>query len=232
MRSPGFLLLAVASTACGAPSATVSEVAVEDDTGDTGSVKPPDIILGDPFVAMVAATPYGSPDSTCVLRLEVKDANTGEKVLDVSMESEGRDWEGGKLVGGVLYQATATATDCNMARPIDPFTSDAFSGEEGITILMVYDLIEIQYKRVLQQTEGGDIVGGEVEVKFHAETTQDYVNSQLVTWGVETATVIEGATYKITYNPKKAAAEVLSTMSKDPNYEEGAPVWVEKPGWW
>lgn len=232
MRTPGLVFLAAATVACDAPKSTATEAPVAEDTGDTGGVKPPDVVLGDPFVAMVAATPYGSTQSTCVLRLEVRRQDTEEKVLDVSMESEGQDWEGGKLVGGVLYKATATETACNDAFPLEPFTSDAFSGEEGVTILMVYDLIEIQYKRLIQATEGGDILGGEVEVEFHAETTQDYVNSQLGTWGVDAATLVEGATYHVTYDPKKAAAEVLSAMSKDPNYERGEPVWVEKPGWW
>lgn len=208
-----------------------SEAAVTDDSGDDTAVKPPDIVLGDPYVGITTSTSAGSLRSDCRVSMAVRENASGEEVASLSMQSQGMDWRGTALTGGTQYKAVATVTDCvNLPDP-EPFESGTFSGQEGIFIVLWTTGTNIGYASLTQGDEGGDFTGGEASVTFVDSTPDSYVQAQASAWGVE-ATNTTGTTYILTFDEKIPVGQILATASADPDYKEGSPVWISKPSWW
>ena len=206
-------------------------VGVPDDSGDDTAVKPPDIILGDPYVGITTATSAGSLRSDCHISMAVRENASGDEVATLSMDSQGMDWRGTGLTVGTQYNAIATVTSCvNLPDP-EPFESGTFSGEDGIFIVLWTTGTNIGYASLEQGSEGGDYTGGQVSVTFVDSTPESYVQAQAAAWGV-TATNESGTTYTLTFDEKIPVGQILSTASADPDYKDGSPVWNAKPSWW
>ena len=207
------------------------------DTAETGSVKPPDIVLGDPYVVMVAATSPGSLNSTCELDLEITNKSDGLIAATLALQANGRDWNGAGLTGGTLYSATFTALECTNAENPDPYVSGSFSGQEGTLFVLWYTGVNIGYDALVQATEGGDFVGGEATVVVLAATDDANVQAVATSVGV-TATLAssaaEGNTYALTWESEANVGAVLSAYTEQlgDEYVSGTPTWVAEPDWW
>lgn len=207
-----------------------------DDSGDTGSVKPPDIVLGHPYVVVVAATTPGSLDSTCELDLVLTNKSDGTVAATLEMNAQGRDWAGTELVGGTLYTANFSAIDCNAADD-KSYESGSFSGQEGILFVLWYTGVNVGYDALEQGTEGGDFKGGEASVTVANSTPDANVQALATELGI-TATLqtadASGNVYALTWSTDLNVGEVLSEFTKrlDDAYVSGTPTWLTEPDWW
>jgi hypothetical protein len=207
------------------------------DSGDTGSVKPPEIVLGDPYVVMVAATTPGSLLSTCELDLEVANKSDGGVAATLSLSAAGRDWSGAGLTGGTQYQATFTATGCTNAGDKDPYVTGTFSGQEGILFVLWYTGVNSGYDALEQGTEGADFTGGEATVTVALTTDDATVQAEATSVGV-TATLTgaddTGNIYFLTWENELNVGAVLSAFTADLGdaYVSGTPTWISEPDWW
>lgn len=207
-----------------------------DDSGDTGSVKPPDIVLGDPYVVMVAATSPGSLDSTCELDLTLTNKSDGTVAATLALQAKGRDWAGVGLTGGTLYTAYFAETGCN-AGDDKTYESGSFSGQEGILFVLWYTGVNVGYDALEQGTEGGDFKGGEATVTVANSTPDANVQAVAAELGL-TATLqstdASGNIYFLSWETELNVGEVLSTFTQrlDDDYVSGTPTWLTEPDWW
>ena len=204
-----------------APPAKETEPADTADTADT-AVKPPDIELGDPYMAVAAAT--DSLSSTCTVSVAVEAA--GEQVLSLTLDADGRDWTGGGLVGGTQYTAESSVTDC--ANNPEPLTSGTFSGQEGYIFVFSFNGVRQSFNAIQQEV---DFTSGQAMITFAADTTIDTVEALAATVSA-TATLQADTTYLFTFAEDVPVASVLSTCSASEAYASGEPVWIEEPRWW
>jgi hypothetical protein len=191
------------------------------DTGDT-AVKPPDVELGDPYMAVAAAT--DSLSSTCTVSVSV-DAG-GEQVLSLTLDADGRDWTGGGLTGGTQYTAESSVTGC--ANNPESLTSGTFSGQEGYIFVFSFNGVRQSFNAIQQEV---DFTSGQALVTFAEDTTLDTVEA-LASTASATATLQSGTTYLFTFAEALPVASVLSTCSSSEAYASGEPVWIEEPTWW
>jgi hypothetical protein len=207
------------------------------DTADTGSVKPPDIVLGDPYVVMVAATTPGSLNSTCELDLEIKNKSDGVVAASLALFANGRDWDGAPLTGGTQYQATFTAKSCTNREDPEPYVSGTFSGQEGLLFVLWYTGVNIGYDALEQGTEGGDFKGGEATVVSTSTADDAAVQAIATSLGI-TATLQtaaeEGNTYLLTWESEENVGAVLAAYTEQlgDDYVSGSPTWLTEPDWW
>ena len=110
-----------------------------DDTGetttDTGDTAPPED-LGDPYLAMVAATPPDYLLSTCQMRVDVY--IDGKAVDGASLAATGGEWVGIQLSGDEQYTASGVYEECTKLNPTGTVESGAFSGVAGYLFLFWY----------------------------------------------------------------------------------------------
>ena len=226
--------------ACTGGDDKVEEIGVDsaiDDSGDTGSVKPPEIILGDPYVVMVAATTPGSLNSTCELDLEVANKSDGGVAATLSLQAKGRDWDGAGLTGGTQYQATFSAVGCTNRDDPEPYVSGTFSGQEGILFVLWYTGVNIGYDALEQGTEGWDFLGGEANIVVTAATPDADVQSIASALGIVatlSGSTADGNTYLLTWESEANVGAVLATYTESlgDNYVSGNPTWLTEPDWW
>lgn len=228
--------------ACTDPGKTDDTAGVDndtaaDDSGDTGVVKPPDIVLGDPYVAIVAATTNGSLASTCELDMTLTNVVDGSTAATLALRARGRDWSGASLTGGVQYKAEFSAIACNNGDD-KYFESGTFSGQEGILFVLWYTGVNIGYDALEQGSEGGDFVGGEATLVVRNSYPDGNVQSVAAGIGPITATLessaADGNTYKLSWDDEENVAYVLSQFTEQlgEDYVSGSPAWLEKPSWW
>ncbi len=203
------------------------------DTGDT-AVKPPDIVYGDPYAVMVAAT--RTVDSTCELDLTLKNNGDGSTVATIELAAKGCDWAGARLSGNTQYKGSFTATGCNAADD-KTYESSAFSGEEGYIFALWYTGVNIGYSALKQGVEDGDFLGGEANVTVansYPESNVQALASDLGLTAELTTTSDDGNTYHLTWETELNVGEVLSdfTAAAGKDYVAGEPVWIKKPSWW
>lgn len=226
----GVMLWIAACTPEPAESSPVDD-AVDDTAADDTAVKPPEIILGDPYVGIVSAIGVNGLDDGCQVSLKVTTAADTQEVADLSMSTRGMDWTGVGLTGGVQYKAVGSARDCSGLGDEDSFESGTFSGEKGIFIVLRYNGINIAYESLVQGAEGADFTGGVAVVTFSTGTPEGYVQDVAAIWGVE-ATLDTGTTYTLRFDETIPVGRILTLASADLNYQEGSPAWITVPGWW
>lgn len=207
------------------------------DSADTGSVKPPEIILGDPYIVMVAATTPGSLNSTCELDLEITNKTDGGVAASLALQAEGRDWDGAPLVGGTLYSAVFTAVNCSNLPDPEPYVSGSFSGQKGTLFVLWYTGVNIGYDALEQTAEGGDFLGGEATVVVANSTPDSNVVAVATSLGVSAAlqsTAAEGNTYLISWESEVNVGAVLAAYTEQlgDDYVSGTPTWLTEPSWW
>jgi len=232
-------LLVVLLAACDSSSDKTGTIPVDtSEDGDTSdsAVKPPDIVLGDPYVVMVGASSPGSFSSTCALDLELKNVSDGAVAAKLELDSKGCDWTGADLTGGVQYRGTFNATGCN-AGGDKSYDVQTFSGQEGFMFVMWYSGVNIGYSQLEQGTEAGDFTGGEAHVTvsnaYPDSNVQSIASNLGVTATLET-TDASGNIYLVTWTSELNVGEVLSafTTQAGADFVAGEPTWIQKPSWW
>ena len=232
-------LLLLSAVACDSSSNKTGTIPV--DTGeDSGSedsvVKPPEIVLGDPYVVMVGAASPGNFASTCELDLKLADVAGNASPVNLSLNSKGCDWTGAGLTGGVQYRGQFTETGCNGAAD-KSYDVQTFSGQKGFMFVMWYSGVNIGYSQLEQGTESGDFEGGEAHVtvtnSFPDANVQSIASGLGVTATLE-STSAAGNVYVVTWESELNVGEVLSgfTSQAGENYVSGEPIWISKPSWW
>lgn len=235
------LLLAplLLSLACTTDEEKTGDIPVDtsvDDTGDTGAVKPPEIILGDPYVVMVAATAPGSLGSTCDMELELKDVGDNSTAASLSLNGKGCDWTGAGLTGGTQYRGTFSATGCKSGND-ETYDVQTFSGQEGFLFAMWYTGVNIGYTQLEQGTEEGDFLGGQAQVtvanSFPESNVQAIAGNLGATATLQSSTA-DGNVYLLEWESELNVGEALSTFTSEAgdDFVAAEPIWISKPSWW
>ena len=208
------------------------------DTGDTGdtAVKPPDIVLGDPYAVVVGASSPGSWASTCDLDLTLKDNSDGSTAATVELLAKGCDWAGAPLTGGTQYKGYFSATGCVIGND-KSYESSAFSGQEGYIMALWYTGVNIGYSALVQGDEEGDFYGGQAKVTVANSVPDSNVQAMAADIGVSAAldsTSASGNTYMLTWEDATNVGQVLSafTEAAGDDFVAGEPIWITKPSWW
>ncbi|GDX81195.1 hypothetical protein LBMAG42_30060 [Deltaproteobacteria bacterium] len=234
-----FAAVLLLASACAVDEEKSGKIPVDtatDDSGDTGSVKPPEIILGDPYVVMVAATAPGSLGSTCDMELALSDVAGVEAGVNLSLNGKGCDWIGAGLKGGTQYRGTFDATGCKSGNE-EHHDVQTFSGQEGFLFAMWYTGVNIGYDQLEQGTEQGDFLGGQAHVtvanSFPDSNVQAIANGMGTTATLE-STAAAGNVYLIEWESELNVGEVLSayTAEAGDDFVSAEPTWISKPSWW
>ena len=200
-----------------------------DDTGetttDTGDTAPPED-LGDPYLAMVAATPPDYLLSTCQMRVDVY--IDGKAVDGASLAATGGEWVGIQLSGDEQYTASGVYEECTKLNPTGTVESGAFSGVAGYLFLFWYSGANQGYDTLVQTV---DYNGGMAEITLVDGADTAGIDAIAAKLGV-TLTLREGTTYDATFATDVPVGRVLSEMAKDEAFAEGSPSWIDAPSWW
>lgn len=237
MRTLPLLLLLL--PACDSSTDKTGNISIDtsggDDTGDT-AVKPPEIILGDPYVVMVGASSPGSFMSTCELDLALADVAGAAAPVNLSLQSNGCDWTGAGLSGGVQYRGDFAATGCNNGGD-KSYAVQTFSGQKGFMFVMWYSGVNIGYSQLEQGDESGDFVGGEAHITVanaYPDSNMQSIASSLGVAAVLDTTSASGNVYTVTWTSELNVGEVLSAFTDQAgeDFVSGEPTWLQKPSWW
>lgn len=207
-----------------------------DDTDDSGAVKPPEVILGDPYVVMVAATAPGSLGSTCAMELDLQDVSGATSPVSLSLNGNGCDWTGAGLTGGTQYRGNFSATGCKSGND-EVYEVQTFSGQEGYMFAMWYTGVNIGYSQLEQGTEEGDFVGGEASVTVTNSFPDSNVQAIASNFGATAtlqSTTADGNVYRVEWESGLNVGEVLSgfTAGAGDDFVAAEPIWLSKPSWW
>ena len=232
------LLLPLAACAGDDEKPGTGETAAAVDTADTDdtAVKPPTIVLGDPYAVVVGASSPGSWGSQCQLDLTLTNKSDGSTAGTVNLPAKGCDWGGVPLVGGTQYQGSFTATDC-VAGQDKEYESSTFSGQKGYIFALWYTGVNIGYSALEQGTEEGDFYGGEAKITVansYPDSNMQAVASAIDATATLGATAASGNVYQITGESDLNVGEALShfTAELGADYVAGEPMWISKPSWW
>lgn len=208
------------------------------DTGDTGdtAVKPPDVVLGDPYAVVVGASSPGSWASTCDLDLTLKNNADGSTAATIELLAKGCDWAGAPLTGGTQYKGYFSATSCVLGQD-KTYESSTFSGQKGYIMALWYSGVNIGYAALEQGEEEGDFYGGQAKVVVANSYPDTNVQAHAADLGVAAELVSTGAsgnTYTLTWDSELNVGQVLSdfTAAAGDDFVAGEPVWISKPSWW
>lgn len=193
------------------------------DTDDTDTVA--EAPLGDPFLAMVAATPADYLVSTCTVRVDVYEGGVASASNQFS--ATGGEWAGIALAGETQYTATATYDLCNDLNPSGEYTAGTFSGVAGYLFLFWYNGVNGGYTAL---TQGEHFVGGAARVVYDPAVPDADVQARAAGIGV-TAT-LEGTEYALSWTTETNVGEVLSFFAQGDGFQTGTPEWIEAPYWW
>lgn len=200
-----------------------------DDTGgtdtETHDTAPPED-LGDPYLAMVAATPPDYLLSTCRMRVDVY--IDGKAVDGAEILAGGGEWVGLELSGDSQYTASATYEECTKLNPTGTVESGAFSGVAGYLFLFWYSGANQGYDTLVQTV---DYSGGMAEITLEDGADTAGIDTIAASLGV-TLTLREGTTYDATFPTEIPVGRVLSEFAKDEAFAEGSPAWIDAPSWW
>jgi hypothetical protein len=183
--------------------------------------------LGDPFVAVYAATSPGSFRSDCNIEVDLYEGD--EIVASAQMMASGGEWAGTMLPGTTQYRAVATWESCTTGPDgYGEFESSVFSGVQGDFFLFRYNGVLAAFEYVEQRV---DFEGGVAEATFSEEMTADEVAAMAESLGLAHENV-EGNTWRFSWESPMAVGKVLSDLSAERWYLSGGPVWLRKPDWW
>lgn len=208
------------------------------DTADTDGevVKPPDIVLGDPYAVVVGASSPGSWASGCELELKLVNNADGSPVGTVSLNARGCDWAGMPLVGGTQYRGSFTATNC-VAGQDKTYESSAFSGQKGYIFALWYTGVNMSYDALEQGDESGDFYGGQAKITVansYPDTNMQALAAAIDATATLETTAASGNVYMITWESELNVGEALSyfTSGAGTDFVAGEPIWITKPSWW
>ena len=239
LRRMRLLLASLALSACTDADDKSGKIDIDtavDDTGDSGSVKPPEIILGDPYVVMVAATAPGSLGSTCAMELDLQDVSGETAPVSLSLNGKGCDWTGTGLTGGTQYRGNFSATGCKSGND-ETYEVQTFSGQKGFLFAMWYTGVNIGYDQLEQGTEEGDFVGGEASVTVansFPDSNVQAIASNFDSTATLVSSTVDGNVYSVQWESELSVGEVLSgfTAEAGDDFVAGEPIWLAKPSWW
>lgn len=192
---------------------------------DTGEAPLAD--LGDPFVGLYAAAAPGTFRSDCQIDIELYADE--EQVAGTDMYAIGGEWTGVTLPGSVQYRAVATWESCTTGPDgTGQQESSVFSGVKGDFFVFHYNGVVASFDSLVQRT---DFEGGVAEITFDEGTEADDAEASFANVGVE-GELVDGTTYRVTWDSEKAVGQVLTDFSKERYYYGGSPVWMRTPDWW
>jgi hypothetical protein len=193
---------------------------------DTGEPPPP---LAEPYLAFFASALPGTFRNDCEVYVDLLDNTTGEILSTIEGNPVGGEWYGAPLPVGTLYRAKLTWDSCTNA-PEGQGTHDAtaFSGAEGDVFLFRYNGVMAAFETIVQRTE---FAGGSVDVELVAGTTAEEV-ADLGDGVGASVELVEGDTWRFSWEDATNVVEVLHTLSVDDRYVRGGPTWTFTPDWW
>ncbi len=234
------LLFLLPLTACTGEEKKASgdDTGAQVDTADTddSAVKPPTIVLGDPYAVVVGASSPGSWGSMCELELKLTNNSDGSAVGTVNLPARGCDWAGMPLVGGTQYKGTFTATNC-VAGQDKTYESSAFSGQKGYIFALWYTGVNIGYSALEQGDESGDFYGGQAKVTVansYPDNNMQALADQIEATATLETTAASGNAYRVTWESDLNVGEALAhfTSGAGTDFVAGEPIWISKPSWW
>jgi hypothetical protein len=210
-------------------SSTLAACTGKDDTGpvDTGPLPDP----APAWIALFAPVEHGYLKSTCVLAVELFEANDGTTSAgDFEFPSRGGEWAGLVIESDHLYGATATDTDCSNASNEEPFESGGFSMAANGLILFWYTGSQRGFDSIVQ---GEDFRAGSAYLEVDKGTDVDEWTAFAEGVGA-TVTAADGTNvaWNATFDPERNVADVLSALSAYERLSWAQPEWLREPEWW
>jgi hypothetical protein len=232
------LLLSLGACTDGSDKSNSGETGAVVDTADTAdsAVKPPEIILGDPYAVVVGASSPGSWASTCELDLKLVDNSDGSTAATIELAARGCDWAGAPLKGGTQYKGAFSATGC-VAGQDKTYESSTFSGEKGYIFALWYTGVNIGYSALEQGSESGDFYGGQAQITVansYPDSNMQAIAAEIDATATLSSTAASGNVYQVAWESELNVGEALShfTAAVGTDFVAGEPIWIAKPSWW
>jgi hypothetical protein len=198
--------------------------------GDKGDSAAP---VADPAVPWVAITAATAPDylkSSCTIGVDLFEGSD-QSAGHAEVVARGGQWAGVPVDVEVLSTALGTWSEClNNDRGTGEQQSGTFSAAPGDLFVFHYVGTSAAFMTLKQ---GEDHAGGLVHAQFTSDTTQGDVQALAEAWGASVAaSSVYAGGFALSWLDDTNVVEVLSALSQDARYVQGAPGWAREPEGW